>query len=262
MNGIDRVRAKRPLIHSITNIVVANMTANGLLAIGASSVMADASEEVTEMVTHAQALLLNIGTPSSDRIQVMIAAGKEANKQHIPVIVDPVAVGVTTFRTRSVQQLLQEVQVDVIRGNVGEIAALANIEGTVRGVDTAIEQLDVAAIMDVAEQLQTTIVASGKVDVITNGTDHTLCMNGTTMLGKVTGTGCLLSAVIGAYVAVNEDPYIASVNAIAMYNIAAEKAAVHAKGPGSFYPAFLDELSMMTDRDVNTHIRIERSDRS
>lgn len=260
MSGIDRVRAEQPLIHSITNVVAANITANGLLAIGASPVMADAPEEVTEMVAHAQALMINTGTPSNDRIRAMVAAGKEANERNIPVILDPVAVGATSFRTTFIEQLLREVRVDVIRGNVGEIATFANMKGTVRGVDTAIEHMNETALMDVARELQTTIVASGEVDLITNGTHLTRCMNGTNMLQKITGTGCLLSAVISAHVAVSNDPYRSSIRATLMYNIAAEKAAEQSKGPGSFYSQFLDRLSIMTDEDVNTNMRTERSE--
>lgn len=261
MNGIDRVRAERPLIHSITNIVAANMTANGLLAIGAAPVMADAPDEVGEMVAHAQALMINTGTPSRDRVKAMIVAGKEANERNIPVILDPVAVGATTFRTTLVEQLLQEIRVDVIRGNVGEIAALANVKGTVRGVDTAIDKIDEKALMNIARELQATIVASGEIDLITNGKRLTRCMNGTSMLQKVTGTGCLLSAVISAHIAVSEDPYHASVRATLLYNIAAEKATDDSKGPGTFYVQFLDQLASVTDEDVNANMRMERRDR-
>src|SRR5699024_11207259 len=132
-----QVRRETPLIHNITNQVVMNFTANGLYAIGASPVMAHAKEEVEEMTQIANALVLNIGTLTIDLVEAMILAGKAANKVGIPVVLDPVGVGATQFRTESARRILDKVDITVVRGNAGEIANLAGVDLAVKGVDGA-----------------------------------------------------------------------------------------------------------------------------
>ncbi|MFP3324828.1 hydroxyethylthiazole kinase, partial [Planococcus sp. SIMBA_160] len=135
-NLLEKVRANNPLVHNITNQVVTNFTANGLLALGASPVMANAKEEVAEMAQLADALVLNIGTLTKDTVEAMVIAGQAANEKGVPVLLDPVGVGATTFRTRTAKQLLQQVKISVVRGNAAEIAHLLGVDGwQSKGVD-------------------------------------------------------------------------------------------------------------------------------
>ncbi|WP_458413525.1 hydroxyethylthiazole kinase [Schinkia sp. CFF1] len=258
---LDRVREEKPLIHNITNIVVANFTANGLLALGAKPVMASSPEEVADMTKAANALVLNMGTLSRIQLEAMHISGKTANEYGIPVVLDPVGVGATRFRTESAQQLLQKITVDFIRGNAAEIANLIGRKWEIRGVeagDTAGNVVDLAIFA--AEKLKATIVVTGKEDIITDGTTTFLGQNGHPLLTKVTGTGCLLSAVIGAFGAVERDCLKAAAAALTTYGIAAEIAAGKTAelGPGSFQVEFINQLSLINPTQIEQYGLIEK----
>ncbi|MFB4210535.1 hydroxyethylthiazole kinase [Shouchella sp. JSM 1781072] len=254
------VRDHQPLIHCMTNAVVTNFTANGLLAVGASPVMAYAIEETHEMATAADALLLNIGTPSETVVASMIHAGQAANKKGIPVILDPVGVGATTFRNQIVARILEEVNISLVRGNAGEIAAVLGEAGTVKGVDTNIKTDPVALAKKAAEQLQTVVVVTGEKDVVTNGKQIVQVSNGHEWLTRVVGTGCLLGGVLAAYLAVNGKDFVnAAANGLAFYGVAAERAYAKANeyGVASFQMEFLNELSMIKEEEAEPFYRIE-----
>ncbi len=254
---INDVRRKNPLVHNITNQVVINFTANGLYALGASPVMANAIEEAGDMAGNADALLLNIGTLTSDQVDAMIEAGKAANAKGIPVVFDPVGVGATPFRNQVASQILNEVKITLVRGNAGEISQLAGLEAQVRGVDSS-GSFDNKSIARQAEQtLGIPVLVTGEKDVITDGKALFEVSNGTQLLTKVTGTGCLLGAVIAAFLATGEDIVKSATAAVVYYNVAAEKAAQQAKGPGSFQLAFLDALASTTSEDVSRHAKIK-----
>lgn len=258
---LHRVREEQPLIHNITNVVVTAFTANGLLALGASPVMAYAKEEVAEMAALARAVVLNIGTLQSDVVEAMIIAGKSANQHGVPVIFDPVGVGSTPYRLAMVEKILSEVKVSVIRGNAGEIAGLIGKKGLTKGVDAVAGQaVDLVNTATTCALRYSTIVAmTGKEDLITDGRTHYLVRNGHPLLTKVTGTGCLLSSVLGAFVAVEEDHLLATVSGVASYGVAAELAAKETgdQGPGHFQVAFLDQLDRLTVEDLAAMGRIE-----
>ncbi|TLS36528.1 hydroxyethylthiazole kinase [Pseudalkalibacillus caeni] len=260
LETIALVQESNPLVHNITNVVVTNFTANGLLALGASPVMAYAPEEVGEMAGIAGALVLNIGTLTSEVIEAMIIAGKAANEKGTPVILDPVGAGATGFRTEMAQKILKEVNVTVLRGNVAEIANVAGENWTIKGVDAGEAEGDVTELAKkAASKFGCTVAITGKVDVIASKNGTNLVKNGDPLLTKVTGTGCLLSSVIGAFTAVENDTLLAVTAAVASYGIAAERAAKIAgdKGPGSFQIAFLDELSKLSPED-ETYAKIEK----
>ncbi|BCB02613.1 hydroxyethylthiazole kinase [Bacillus sp. KH172YL63] len=249
---VQEVREKNPLIHNITNVVVTNFTANGLLALGASPVMAYAKEEVGDMAQLAGALVLNIGTLSTDVIESMIIAGKAANEKGIPVVLDPVGAGATAYRTEKAREILREVNVTILRGNAAEVANVAGEQWAIKGVDAGSAGGDIAGLArKVADQFDCTVVITGKTDIISNRETTYAVGNGHPILTKVTGTGCLLSSVIGAFAAIEADPVKAAVTAVAAYGIAAEKAAALTaeKGPGSFQIALLDELSSIGEQD-------------
>lgn len=256
MNYIEQIREQNPLIHNITNTVVANFSANGLLALGASPAMANAPEEAAEMASHADALVLNIGTCTEEQTEAMILAGIAANQKGIPVVLDPVAVGATVFRRSSVKRILAQVKVTVIRGNAGEIAALGDSPVEMKGADSSIEEIDADIARKVAKRYGAVVISTGKTDVITDGKRVTKCENGVDMLPFVTGTGCLLTAVVGAFSSVSMDYYEASVKAVSTYGVAAELAVVRGEGPGTFLSAFIDQLFMVTEESVQARVKI------
>lgn len=253
---LKRVKETNPLIHNITNIVVANFSANGLLALGASPVMADAVEEVSEMAKAAKAVVLNMGTLNRNTVEAMIVAGKSANQYGIPVILDPVGVGATSYRTEVAKKLLQEVKFTTIRGNAAEIANLIGEKWEMKGVDAGKSEGNVKEIATVAGgKLNTVIVITGKDDIISDGKTTYVVHNGHPILTTVTGAGCLLSAVVGAFVAVEKNALKAATSALIFYGIAAEIAAhkTEAQGPGSFQIEFLNQLSRVSSSEIDLY---------
>ncbi|SDJ13756.1 hydroxyethylthiazole kinase [Salimicrobium halophilum] len=245
--NLAQLREERPLVHHITNEVVMNFSANGLLAFGGSPVMAKEREEVEEIASVASALVLNIGTIRKEDIETMIKAGQAANKAGVPVLLDPVGAGATTFRKQAVQRIVQEVDVSVVKGNAGEIAALADIPLKVKGVD-AEEEGDAEEIaVEAAKRIQTMVVVTGKRDVISNGEEFTTSSHGTPLLGSITGAGCLLGSLMAACMAIEKDKKEAALFALEFYNKAAERAEKKAVGPGTFIPHLLDELGKDDD---------------
>ncbi|WP_077213131.1 hydroxyethylthiazole kinase [Bacillus dakarensis] len=256
-----RVRESSPLIHNITNIVVANFSANGLLAIGASPVMASAPEEVADMAKVADALVLNMGTLNSDDLEAMVIAGKSANEHGVPVVLDPVGVGATPYRTQTSRRILNEIKVNVIRGNAAEIANLIGEKWEIKGVDAGSGDGDAVEIAKLAaKKLNAVVVVTGKDDIITDGSTTYLVHNGHPILTKVTGTGCLLSTVVGAFAAVEENKLDAAVAALSFYGVAAELAAekTASEGPGSFQMQFMNKLANVSQDEINLHSSFEQ----
>ena len=241
------VRERKPLVHQITNYVVMNETANATLALGALPVMAHAREEVEEMAAIAGALVLNIGTLSPHWVDAMIAAGKVANEREIPVVLDPVGVGATQYRTETAQRILDEVRVTVLRGNAGEIATLVGVEAEVRGVesiDTGGDASELAA--RAAQSLGLVAAVTGPVDHVSDGERTISVENGDPMLATITGTGCISSALTGCFLAVNADrPLESAAEALVALGVAGEEAARDANGPGSFHVGLYDALAAL-----------------
>lgn len=249
------VKQQRPLVHNVTNVVVTNFTANGLLAVGASPVMAYAREEVADMAKIAGALVLNLGTLSADLVEAAIIAGRSANLHGIPVLLDPVGAGATPFRTKSALEILREVRISMVRGNAAEIAHLIGEAAAIKGVDA--DGLEDEAPVDLAaraaNRLGTIVAITGKEDVITDGMQGYVIRGGHPIMAKVTGTGCLLTSIMGAFAAVEPDLLTAGAAALACYGEAAARAyqAAGYRGPGSFQSAFLDALSEIDQYPVS-----------
>jgi hydroxyethylthiazole kinase len=257
---IERIRAEAPVIHNITNYVVMNTTANALLAIGASPVMAHAEEEVGEMTAIARALVINIGTLSAPWIAAMFKAGEAARRNARPIILDPVGAGATTFRTATARKLLAELSPAIVRGNASEIRALADDERSTRGVDSARQSEDAAPAADaLSTRYGCVVVTSGAVDLISSGGMTTRVFNGHPMMPKVTGLGCTASALAGAFAAVNPSPRDAALNAMAVMGIAGEIAADHSPGPGTFLVRFLDALYLLNELDIRQRVKVRES---
>lgn len=250
------VREANPLVHNITNTVVTNFTANGMLAMGASPVMAYAVEEVADMASIAGALVLNIGTLTSAVVDAMIIAGKSANAHGVPVILDPVGAGATAYRTETAKRILNEVKISVLRGNVSEIANVAGIQSATKGVDAGqVQGNRIELAVDTAQKLNTVVVITGKEDIVSDGKNTYIVRNGHPILTKVTGTGCLLTSVIGAFTAVEKDFVKAAVAALTYYGVTAEFAAKKTveQGPGSFQIEFINQLSIVSENELNQH---------
>jgi hydroxyethylthiazole kinase len=258
--NLELVRERKPLVHNITNYVVMNYTANALLACGAAPVMAHAAEEVEEMVSLAGALVLNIGTLSPPWIEAMVKAGKRANALRVPIILDPVGAGATTLRTDSAKRLIEELSVQVIRGNASEILSLSRERGASRtkGVDSVhtVDQVTEMAVA-LAGELKVVLAVTGVVDLITDGERVCRVMNGHEMMSHVTGTGCTATAIIGAFLAVDPLPLQAATTGLAYFGLAGEKAAARASGPGTFQIALLDALYEMKEEELRAGARIQ-----
>ena len=251
------VREKRPLVHHITNYVTVNDCANITISAGAAPVMADAPEEVCEMVTFAGALVLNIGTLNKGQIESMLLAGGMANDRQIPIVLDPVGAGATRFRTESAQRLLDELKITILKGNAGEIGILAGAEAFVRGVDSQGVTGDPSRIAQhFAKESGVTVVISGPTDIVTDGRRILLIENGHPMMGSISGTGCMAASVTGAFAAVTDDPVIASAAALAAFGIAGERAAAGARGPYSFKTALFDQMAALKPEDLLSDAKI------
>ncbi|MBI5568618.1 MAG: hydroxyethylthiazole kinase [Desulfomonile tiedjei] len=256
---LGRIRRARPVVHSITNYVVMNSTANVLLAMGASPIMAHAQEEIEEIVTIASSVVINIGTLSQPWIQSMKAAAQTAKKAGKPFLLDPVGAGATKLRTRTALDIIDAAVPTVVRGNASEILSLSSQGGTTRGVDsihTPEEALDPAR--EIALSMETVIAVTGQRDIVTDGRRSLVVSGGDALMSYVTGTGCAASVIIGAFLAEEMDPLVATACALAFFGVAGEKAASEAPVPGSFWVKVLDALYTITPEQLGAAARISR----
>jgi hydroxyethylthiazole kinase len=255
--SLAAIRERKPLIHQITNYVVMNETANATLALGALPVMAHAPEEVEEMVGYAGALVLNIGTLSSHWVDAMLLAGKAANDRGVPVVLDPVGVGATRYRTDTAKRLLDEVQVAVLRGNAGEVATLAGVAAEMRGVESIGAGATPAELArTAANALGVVASVTGPVDHVSDGAHTVAIANGHPFLASITGTGCMSSALTGCFLAVAGSPFDGAVEALVAFGVAGEDAAREAKGPGSFHVNLYDALAALDPATLEARARV------
>jgi hydroxyethylthiazole kinase len=252
------IRERRPLVHNITNYVVMNETANAILALGALPVMAHAKEEVAEMVGLAGALVLNIGTLSEDWIEAMIVAGEAANERSIPVVLDPVGVGATAYRTATARHILSAVNVTVLRGNAGEVATLVGVEAEVRGVESVGVSGDPAELARAAARTLGLVASvTGPVDHVSDGERSAAVANGHELLASITGTGCMSTAITGCFLAGKDDPFEAATEALVAFGVAGEDAAADAKGPGSFHVNLYDALAALDPATLSERAKVD-----
>ncbi len=255
-HDLQQIRLESPLVHNITNYVAMNTTANALLAVGASPVMAHAIEEVEEMAALARAVVLNLGTLSPPWIDAMVKAGMKAKQLGRPVILDPVGCGATRFRTTSAKRLLLEVSPSIIRGNASEIMSLVQADGAPKGVDSTHGSEDgLKAAKILAERYHCVVTVSGAVDLVVGQGGLARISNGHPLMPKVTGLGCTATALTGAFAAVNPSLTAAAAHAMAVMGIAGELAAERSPGPGSFQVHFLDALHQLQEADVVQRLR-------
>jgi hydroxyethylthiazole kinase len=263
-DSLRRLRETKPLVHQITNYVVMNETANATLALGALPVMAHAREEVEEMSALAGALVLNIGTLSPPWVDAMLAAGRAANARGVPVVLDPVGAGATTYRTTTAKRILDEVDVTVLRGNAGEVATLVGIDAEVRGVESIGAGESGGELARAAASASGCVVSvTGPVDHVSDGDRVVAIANGHELLAAVTGTGCMSSAITGCFLAAKPDaPLDAAAEALVAFGVAGEDAARDAKGPGSFHVNLYDALAGLDPATLDTRARVDEAARA
>ncbi len=256
---LEAVRARAPLVQCITNTVVQNVTANVLLALGASPAMVDVATEAGPFARVADALLVNTGTPHAEPRVAALEAVHAACDAGTPWVLDPVAVGSLPVRTALARELLA-LHPTVLRGNASEVLALLSDSAGGRGVDSTVgtEDARVASVAASDGRLVAAVAVSGAVDLlVAPGIGVVRVANGSDLLTRITGGGCALGAVVAAFTSVApEDAGAAAVAATAVHTIAAELAAREAGGPGTFQPLFLDRLASLTPDDVVRTARI------
>ncbi|MCL2791381.1 MAG: hydroxyethylthiazole kinase [Desulfobulbus sp.] len=255
--NLKKIRASKPVVHNITNFVVMNITANVLLACGASPVMAHADTEVEEMVDLANALVLNLGTLTDTWVNTMIKAGRRASNLGKPIVLDPVGAGATALRTNAARAILFQTWVNVVRGNASEILSLSGQDGATKGVDatrTVADAADEAGRL--ARELGTTLALTGATDLVTDGHRTLVIEGGHALMPLVTGTGCSATALVGAFLSVDQDPLTAAATALAYFGAAGEIAGTRTTGPGTFAIHLLDALHSLNPEELEARCRI------
>lgn len=266
---LENVRSKSPLIHNITNYVTVNDVANALLAIGASPIMADDINEVEDITAICSSLNINIGTLNSNTIRSMILAGKKANELGHPVILDPVGAGASSLRTETSYNLLNNIKFTVIRGNISEIKTLSYGKGTTKGVDADIndainaENLESAVLFakDLSKKTGSIIAITGVIDIIADSEKAYCIYNGHPMMSRITGTGCMLSAIIAAYIASNfQKPLEATAAAVCAMGYSGEKAfnrLSESEGNSTYRNYIIDELFHLKGGELDRGAKYE-----
>ncbi len=251
------IRNQAPLVVNVTNNVVTNVTANALLALGASPAMSHAPADAAELAGLAGALVLNMGTPAKAQALSMLEAGRAANAVGVPVAFDPVACGATGLRRSLAAQLLMEVRFAVVRGNASEILHLAGQDARSKGVDSAHEsEQAVEAAAALAARLGCVVCVSGAVDVLSDGQTLHLLPGGHPLMTRVTGMGCTATALIGAFLAVNPAPLQATLHAMAVMAVCGEQAAAQSAGPGSMQLHYLDALYTLEEGHFSAELGV------
>lgn len=257
---LDRVRASRPLIHCLSNIVSANDCANLTLAVGASPIMAQAPEELADITAASDAAVLNTGTPDEERFRLCRLWGEESVRLGRPVVLDPVGVGASSWRLERVRALLECFPVSILRVNLGEARALIGRPGGEQGVDSpaAVSREERSgAALALAEKYRCAVLLTGPEDAAVRGSELRWISGGSAVMGRVTGTGCMLSVLCGVFAAVEEDPLESAVLASAFWKTCARRAEEAARGPGSFRTALLDAAGMLTAAELAAEAQIE-----
>ncbi|MBE6485662.1 MAG: hydroxyethylthiazole kinase [Methanosphaera stadtmanae] len=264
---IDKLRDKCPLTHCITNYVTINDCANAVLAIGGSPAMANEEPEIAEFVNLAGATIINLGNLLENQIGAMKKAAIETKNTGTPLVLDPVAVGVSQLRNEMTKEVINLSNIDIIRGNMSEIKSIANLysildeTSVAKGVDVAESDIitidnvenNAELVAQVAKKLDTTIAVSGKIDIITNGESIYYIDNGEEIMSKITGSGCMLSCVIGAFSAIAEPLDAAIIGSLSMAvagELAYKTCLRNKQGSGSFRTYLIDELYNMNDKKI------------
>ncbi len=248
---LERLRERVPLVHHLTNYVTVNDCANVTLAIGASPIMATAIEEAGAIAQISAAVVINIGTLNPDGVQAMLAAGKSANAHGVPVVFDPVGAGASTLRSETTARILAELKLAVIRGNISEVRAAGGLTAHTKGVDAGRDDAGSDAgecARALAKKAGCVVAVTGPVDVISDGRTTLQIANGRPELSKISGTGCMCTSLVGAFVGTEPgEPLLAAAAALLCMGIAGETAFARAgaAGLGSYRLAVMDAIGRM-----------------
>ena len=254
---MDAVRAKSPLVHIITNYVTVNDCANIAICAGGSPIMTDEMKDVVDISRIASAVVLNMGTLNVRTVESMLLAGKIANENGVPVIFDPVGAGASRYRNEVADRILSKVKIAVIKGNGGEIGFLSGVGGEVKGVDSVSSSNEEEAVRKLAQKYDCVVAMSGKTDYVSDGKKTVKLNNGHDYMGCVSGTGCMLSAVVGCYVGANGASVESVSSAITAFSVAGEIAGPKAGGPGTFKQLMIDALYNLTDEQFDSMKKVE-----
>jgi hydroxyethylthiazole kinase len=267
---LKNVQQKSPLVHCITNYVTVNDVANAILACGASPIMADDINEVEDITSICNATYINIGTLNERTIESMVKAGRKANSLNHPVVLDPVGAGASKFRTDTTFRLLDEIKFSVIRGNISEIKTIYTGSGKTKGVDADVsdkvteETIDDAVLLakDMSKRFGSVIVITGAIDIVADENKAYLIRNGHPIMSKITGTGCMLTGIIAAFVAANmEDITKAVAAAVSLMGLSGELGYLRMKennaGTSSLRTYLIDEISKIDDSTLKGGMKVE-----
>lgn len=255
---LEKIRANKPVVHHLTNWVTIYDCANIVKILGASPVMAHAKEEVAQMAKIASSLVLNIGTLTVDFVEAMKLAAKSANQKGIPVILDVCGAGATELRNNKSFELLDQVKIDIIKGNASEIARVSGEEVTTRGVDAVrVNKNMIEVAKKLARKRKCTVVVTGKEDIVTDGKKVYLIKNGHPMMANIVGTGCMAASVIGAFCAVQKDLVLASTAGLVCFEVACECAVKKSRGPGTFKEQLYDCLYHLDKQTIDAMQKVE-----
>ena len=273
-NLLNEVKTKNPLTHCITNFVTVNDCANAILAIGGSPIMSEDTEEVSEVVSIADALVINIGKLNQEQVESMKVSSNQANKINTPIILDPVGVGISNLRNRVTLELIENYKLAAIRGNITEIKTIAKLTGiisqsnTAKCVDVSNEDIitkdnlntNAKIISKLASKLNTVILASGPIDILSNGETTIAINNGDEMMPQITGSGCMLSSIVGSCIGAT-NPFEGTLLAALLMTIAGEHARAQVdnenSGTGSFRTYLIDYLYKLDSETLINESNIE-----
>ncbi|AEV95779.1 hydroxyethylthiazole kinase [Pediococcus claussenii] len=263
LSDIEGLRSKNPIVVNYSNFVTPFLVANGLNAIGASPIMSNEGDEATELATIASAVVVNLGTARKEDEEFINQLCQTANQRKIPLVLDPVAIGATKYRKKLGLELLKKYHFDIIRGNIGEIAVLAGIDWQTHGIDAG-DSTDKAkeVVQKCAQRYETTVIASGKVDYISDGNRVVKILNNTDLLPLIVGSGDLLSSVAGAFCAVVKTPLEAAQIASLVVSCSGEAAAQVLEKqtlPGKFMSELLDQMANITSKQVTETAKVEEA---
>lgn len=265
---LDQLRATTPLVHNITNDVTINDCANALLAIGGSPIMGNDVKDVSEITQICQALVINIGTLTDATVEAMFGAGERAGELSHPIILDPVGAGASKMRTETAARILDELPVAIVRGNMSEIKALASGATTTRGVDACPDDAvtrenlaeSAAFARAFAKSAGVVVAITGAIDIVADAERAVALFNGSPMQGRITGAGCMLSSITGAFAVASDDYLVGAVAAVASMGLAgqiAEGRMGELDGNGSFRTYLLDALFNLTGDALLAGAKIE-----
>ena len=244
--ALRTIAAEKPLVHHVTNYVTVNLVANVTLSTGALPVMAHAREEAADMASLAAALVVNIGTLDPSFVEAVMLAGRRANEKGIPIVLDPVGAGATSFRTRTAERLLSTLEIAAVCGNAGEVATLAGLDAEVRGVESLMGDAETAA-RKAASSLGITVAATGETDYVSDGESTLAAANGHPLMGRVVGSGCASTAVVGVFATAGGAKVETVAHALAYFGRAGEVAAEGSEGGGTFEPRLIDAIVRLAE---------------